>query len=440
MAVTQSATFRDLPKVPLRSFAKDGLKLLRPGAASSPLSRLGDRLVIDAPLVPPMMMTSSVEDARLLFTDPGENWSFGQMLQRFSAQDVLLGGDAFIFLDGEPHRAERKELAPHFRGRALKSYEALIADAVHRRVEEWPVDTPVSFLTVGYRLALDVMISIVFGITRPERATRLERALKRWFAAQKSLPFRSLALLAILNGGRVLPYPPLRRAARAVDEICLEEIAERRAGRALSGGVIERLLDSNDARAVPYDDLAVARVLRGCVLGYETTAVTLAWVAELVSHNHGVLAELERTVDGGDDSYLEAVINETLRHRPAIPITGRRAVRDTDFNGIDIPKGAAVMVPILSIHERPDLYEQPERFIPERFLASRPGTYTYLPFGAGAHRCLGARLATMEARVLIRTLMQYRTFTPLPGPVSRPGPHPSMLFPANGANVVLRRR
>lgn len=440
MVVTGSRTFRDLPKVPLHSFARDGRKLLRPGAATSPLTRLGDRFVIDAPFVPPMMMTSSVEDARCLFTDPGESWSFGGMLQRFSAQDVLLGNDAFIFLDGEPHRAERKELAPHFRGRALKSYEALMADVVHRRVNDWPIETPISFLAVGYRLALDVMISIVFGITEPARAARLERALHRWFAAQKSTAFRSLALLAILAGGRVFPYPPLRRTAQAVDEICLEEITERRAGRGLSGGVIEQLLVSNDARPEPRDDLSVARVLRGCVLGYETTAVTLAWVAELVSHHHGVLAELERTVAGGDDSYLEAVINETLRHRPAIPVTGRRSLRSTELNGVEIPQGAAVMVPILAIHEHPDLYQQPEQFKPERFIGNRPGTYTYLPFGAGAHRCLGARLATLEAKVLLRTLMQYRTFAALPGPVSGAAANPSMLFPANGASVVLRRR
>jgi hypothetical protein len=440
MVVTGLRTFGDLPKVPLHRFARDGRKLLRPGAATSPLTRLGDRLVIDAPFVPPMMMTSSVDDARCLFTDPGESWSFGGMLQRFSAQDVLLGSDAFIFLDGEPHRAERKELAPHFRGRALKSYEALMADVVDRRVNDWPTETPISFLAVGYRLALDVMISIVFGITEPARAARLERALHSWFAAQKSTAFRSLAFLAILAGGRVLPYPPLRRTAQAVDDICLEEITERRAGRGLSGGVIEQLLVSNDARPEPRDDLTVARVLRGCVLGYETTAVTLAWVAELVSHHHGVLAELERTVAGGDDSYLEAVINETLRHRPAIPVTGRRALRSTDLNGIAIPQGAAVMVPILAIHEDPDLYQQPEQFQPERFVGDRPGTYTYLPFGAGAHRCLGARLATLEAKVLIRTLMQHRTFTPLAGPVSDAAANPSMLFPANGASVVLRRR
>ncbi|APA74585.3 cytochrome P450 [Mycobacterium avium] len=440
MVATGLRTFRDVPKVPLHSFARDGRKLLRPGAATSPLTRFGDRFVIDAPFVPPMMMTRSVEDARSLFTDPAESWSFGGMLQRFSAQDVLLGHDAFIFLDGEPHRAERKELSPHFRGRALKSYEALIADVVHRRVNDWPTDTPISFLSVGYRLSLDVMISIVFGITQPARAARLERALHNWFAAQKSRTFRSLALLAILAGGRVLPYPPLRRTAHAVDEICLEEIAERRAGRGLSGGVIEQLLVSNDARANPRDDASVARVLRGCVLGYETTAVTLAWVAELVSHHHGVLAELERTVDSGDDSYLEAVIDETLRHRPAIPVTGRRALRSTVLNGINIPQGAAVMVPILAIHEDPDLYQQPEQFKPERFIGDRPGTYTYLPFGAGAHRCLGARLATLEAKVLLRTLMQYRTFTPLPGPVCGAAANPSMLFPANGGRVVLRRR
>jgi cytochrome P450 len=416
------------------------VKLLRPGAGTSPLVRLGERFVVTAPMSPPTLVTTSIADVRELFTDPTEDFSFGAVLRRFSSLETRLGSDALLFLDGDSHRVERKQLVPSFMGPAVKSYEALIADAVHSRVDQWPVGEPLSFVAVADRLLLDVMISIVFGVTEPNRIARLEEALQRWLAAGQSTAFRGLTVLGIMAGGHTFGYAPLRRAAAALDDICLEEIAERRAGGEASAGVIDGLLASNSSRTDPKDDLALARVLRGAILGYETTATTLAWVAELVSHHHEVLAELERTLDDDDESYLEAVIRETLRYRPPVPVSVRRAVRDTELNGTHIPERATVMVPTMALHERGDIYERPEQFKPERFLGTRPGTYEFLTFGAGAHRCLGDRLAITEVKVLIRTLLQHRTFTPLAGPASGPGPRPTMLVPANGAKIVLGHR
>jgi cytochrome P450 family 135 len=440
MGGTQPEALRGLPRAPLHDVVRHGIKLLRPGAGTSPLSRLGERFVVTAPLSPPTLVTTSIPDIRELFTDPFEDFSFGAVLRRFSSLETRLGSDALLFLDGESHRVERKQLVPSFMGPALKSYEGLIADAVHSRVDQWPVGEPLSFVTVADRLLLDVMISIVFGVTEPNRIARLEEALHRWLAAGQSAAFRGLTMIGIVTGGHTFGYPPLKRAAAALDDICLEEIAERRERGVASAGVIDGLLASNNSRTDPKDDLALARVLRGAILGYETTATTLAWVAELVSHHHEVLEELERSLDDDDESYLEAVIRETLRYRPPVPVSVRRAVRDTELNGTHIPKRATVMVPTLALHERSDIYEQPEQFRPERFLGSRPGTYEFLTFGAGAHRCLGDRLAIAEVKVLIRTVMHHRRFTALPGPASGPGLRPTMLVPANGARIVLDYR
>ena len=433
-------TLRGLPRAPLHAVARHGVKLLRPGAGTSPLVRLGERFVVTAPFSPPTLVTTDVDDVRELFTDPAENFSFGAVLRRFSSLETRLGSDALLFLEGDSHRVERKQLVPSFMGPAVKSYEGLIADAVRSRVDEWPVGEPLNFVDVAERLLLDVMISIIFGVTEPNRIARLEEALQRWLAAGQSAAFRGLTVLGIMTGGHTFGYPPLRRAAAALDAICLEEISERRVGGEASAGVIDGLLGANNSRTDPKDDLALARVLRGAILGYETTATTLAWVAELVSHHHEVLSELERTLENDDESYLDAVIRETLRYRPPVPVSVRRAVRDTELNGMRIPKRATVMVPTLALHERSDIYERPQQFKPERFLGTRPGTYEFLTFGAGAHRCLGDRLAIAEVRVLIRTLMQYRRFTPLPGPASRPGLRPTMLVPGNGAKIVLGHR
>ncbi|WP_343600694.1 cytochrome P450 [Mycobacterium sp.] len=438
----QITTLHDLPRARLRSAARDIPALLWPGAANSPLSRLGERVVLDVPLLPPLLLTSSVADARALLIDADADFSFGQVLRRLTAHDVIFGTDTLSFLEGAEHRAERKTVSPPYHGRALKSYEDAIAAVMLEHLDQWPVGEPISFLKIGYQLSVAVMMSVVFGVTEPGVTADLQRALHGWFGALESPGFQGLSALGVFAGGHALPYLPLRRHEKAVDAILLEEIADRRAGRGYSdSGLIEHVLQTNAESDHPKDDAVLARELRGTVLaGYETTAVTLSWIAEFVSHSPRVLSELRRSVDAGDDSYLDAVICEVMRLRPAVPGTARRALRDTVFNGIHLPKGTVVVIPFLAVHERPDIYDDPLTFLPERFLDTPPGTYTWLPFGAGAHRCLGAKLATFEARVLFRTLLQHRSLTALPGPPARAHPIRPMLMPVNRAKVVLAHR
>jgi cytochrome P450 len=441
-AVDGITTLRDLPHVRLRSAAKDVHALLWPGAANSPLSRLGERVVLDVPLLPPLLFTSSVADARALLTDAEDNFSFGQVLRRLTAHDVIFGTDTLSFLEGAEHRAERKLVSPSYHGRALKSYEDAIAAVMRKHIDQWPVGSPLSFLKIGYQLSLDVMMSVVFGVTEPGVTADLERAMHGWFGALESPAFQGLSALGVFTGGHALPYLPLRRHEKAVDAILLKEIADRQAGRGYSdSGLIVHVMQTNAETEHRKDDAVLARELRGTVLaGYETTAVTLSWIAEFVSHSPRVLSELQRSVEAGDDSYLDAVIYEVMRLRPAVPATARRVLRDSVLNGIRLPKGTVVVIPILAVHERPDIYDDPLAFRPERFLDTPPGTYTWLPFGAGAHRCLGAKLATFEARVLFRTLLQNRSLTALPGAPARAHPVRPMLMPANRAKVVLHRR
>jgi cytochrome P450 len=410
------------------------------GAANSPLLRKGGRFAIDLPLVPRILVTAAPEDMRPLFTD--DSLSFGQMLRRFTYHDALFSPDTFIFLEADEHRTARKDLMPHFHGKALRSYQDLIVEAVRNRIDEWPLDTPISFLEIGYQLSLDVMISIVFGVTDPGRQKRLEKTLGDWFKQVESGALVATMGLGIaFGGGHKPPFPPLRRTEREVDKICLEEIAARRAGTSPNGGAAGRILDDNAVRAEPRTDREIASMMRGVVLaGYETTAITLAWMAELISHNHDALAQLETSVDEGDLSYLDAVAHETLRMRPVIPMTGRRALADTEINGIRVRKGSAVVVPMLGLHMRPDLYDEPTRFKPERFVGNPPSAFNLVTFGAGAHRCLGANLALLETRLMFQEILAQRRFTPLPGPIARPRGGTPTLVPANGAKVVLTAR
>lgn len=440
-AVDETTNLRDLPHVPFWSVAKDLSALIWPGAGSSALSKLGERVVVDLPLLPRLLFTSSMADARTLLIDAEDNFSFGQVLQRFTAHDVIFGLDSFLFLDGAAHRAERKLASPPFHGRAVKSHEDVIAAVARKHIAGLPVGSPIEFLDVGHQISIDVLMSVVFGADESQRTARLRQAIHGWLEAVESPAFHGFSAIAVFTGGHALPYLPVERSASLVDKLLIEEIGIRRSGGDFSGGAIMHMLQANTERENPKDDGALAREVRGIFFaGYATTAVTLAWIAEFVSHSPRVLGELQRSVDSGDDSYLDAVIYEAMRLRPAVPVTGRRALQDTTLNGIRIPKGTVVVIPLLAVHERPDVYADPQEFRPERFLEARPGTYTWLTFGAGAHRCLGAGLAVLELRVIVRTLLQHRIFEPLPGKPARPKLIHPVLAPVNGAKVVLQHR
>jgi cytochrome P450 len=398
-------------------------------------------VVVELPLLPTLLFTSSVADARALLIDADDTFSFGQVLQRFTAHDVIFGLDSFLFLDGAEHRLERKLASPPFHGRAVKSNEALIAAVAEEHLERWPVESSIEFLDKSHQLSIDVIMAVVFGDDQSDRTAGLKRAMHSWLQAVENPVFHGFSALGALTGGHALPFLPVQWYANAVDKLLVKEIVRRRAGRGSDDGAIMHMLQANTQRRSQKDDAALAREVRGIFFaGYATTAVTLAWIAEFVSHSPRVLAQLHRSVDEGDDTYLDAVIYEVMRLRPAVPVTGRRALRDTTLNGIQVPKGTVVVIPLLAVHERSDIYDDPEGFRPERFLDARPGTYTWLPFGAGAHRCLGAGLATLELRVIFRTILRQRTFQTLPGLPARPRLIHPVLAPVNGAKVVLKRR
>ncbi|MEV0064164.1 cytochrome P450 [Nocardia sp. NPDC050718] len=438
-----STSLRDLPRLPLRRLGELG-GLLRPGTHSSPLREFGERFVVDPPGFPTMLVTHEPGDVRALFANH-DDFSIGQVLSRFSSHDVMFGKQTMIFLDGEEHRRERKHFAPPFQTAALRSYEDLMVDVVERELPNWPVGESFEFLTAGYDLAIGVLLGVVFGEVAPERRDRLRNAVAAWFGEIESRGFLAVTLITPFIGGLTIPYPPLRRAQREVDAVIVEEITARRAAPEEASGrrdVLSRYIGTDLDQ---HDDPALARNMRGILLGaYETTAITLGWIAAMLAAHPAAMAEVDAAVDTGDsarlDDYLDAVVAEVMRLRPVSPFTGRRALRDTEINGITIPKGAIVIVPILLIHESEHHYPDPMTFRPERFLDHRPSTNTWLTFGAGAHRCLGAQFALAEARILFRTVLEHRRIAPIDGPIEPPRRYHTGLSPAANARITLLPR
>jgi cytochrome P450 len=153
------------------------------------------------------------------------------------------------------------------------------------------------------------------------------------------------------------------------------------------------------------------------VAGHETTATSLAWAVERLVRHPEKLERLREEVESDEDDYLTATIQETLRLRPVISIVARRLTEPVEIGGYELPAGVTVTPSIYLVHRNPDVYPEPQRFLPERFLDNPPGTYTWIPFGGGVRRCLGASFAQFEMAVVLRELLRRRRIRP-----SRPEP------------------
>jgi cytochrome P450 len=439
VALEPAAATEAVPRAGLREIVTGLQAHFRPGAHRGPLRRLGERCLIDLPGSPTLLITTSPSDARAILAERDGALSLGHALRRLTPHPVLFGDDSLIFLEGDDHVRERRRMAPPFHGRMMRSFEPAIARIARQRVEQWPIGQPVEFARLAQEFVLDVMRSVIFGVAEGDRTRRLDRAMRRYCRVAEGDGFLAAGVLGVLLAGRWPGYPPLDRAAAAVDAIVLEEIAERRAGGSLGrDDCLALLLAGDEADGGATNDATLARDMRGLMLaGYETTAITLGWVAEMLAHHPRVLGRLVRSVAAGEDAYLDAVIAEVMRLRPAFPFTGRRAVRDLELNGLRVRKGTMVVISIIALHERDDIYDDPMTFRPERFLEARPGTYTWLSFGGGPHRCIGASLALFESRVLIRTLLERRRLRPADPRPERPRRTHPMLIPERGGRVVL---
>ena len=371
-----------------------------------------ERFLVKAPLVPAVLMTSSVEDCRTIFTEREGRLLFGEALRRFAPHEAMFGDDAISSLDGDDHNRFRRRLTSAFHGDALRGYEAVIVAQTEAALSDWPRGSPVRFAELTHRLARDVIVAAVFGVTDPSRAGRLQTALDRLDKALNSVELGVRFAAAILMRGWWAPYPHMRSIHTEIETIAREEMdARRTAATTSTADCLGRFLAPAEADdALSDEEIAVAlRVL--LVAGWGTTANTLAWMAERLSRHPDALEECHRDARDGSGRYLRAAaVQETLRMRPPVPVTLRYVADDFDLNGLTVAAGTIVAADIERIHHRPDIYPEPCRFRPERFLENRPGTYTWIPFGGGIHRCIGAGFALTEARLVMRTILRSVTF------------------------------
>jgi len=355
-----------------------------------------------------------------------------------------LGMRSVLLLDGEEHLRQRRLMLPAFHGQRMRAYEDVMRDAADRAIDSWPLDSEFAILPSMQQLTLDVILRAVFGVEAGPRQDELKLRL-RDMIEPVSNRFGLLMMVLMPRFGNNAALRKFEDRRRRVDELIYDEIERRRNAPDLEEreDVFSMLLLARDEDGRPMTDEELRdQLVTLLVAGHETTATGLAWAFDLILRTPRVRAELERAVEAGDDQYVDAVAKEALRIRPVIPGVGR-VVRGGPFElgGYLLPEGTEINPSISVIHALPGSFVGPRDFRPERFLEDDPpDTYTWIPFGGGTRRCLGASFAQFEMRVVIRRVIERSRLAPVgprPERVERRG---ITMVPKTGTRAVLRER
>jgi cytochrome P450 len=407
---------------------------------------IGEVFGMYGPIGEDVVVTSHPDHVRSLFTaDP----ALAPSLTGESPLRPIVGPNSVLTLVGPEHMRQRKLLLPSFHGEAVERYTAMIAEAAEREIDRWPVGQPFALGPAMQAITLDVIMSGIFGVEGIPAEGTPERDLRETIRNAVALSSRpSSQLFELMNIGRREPIRLARRFVENLERPVYAAIAARRAAgeEALGNDVFSLLLQARYEDGEPMSDQELRDELLTLVLaGHETTANTLAWAFERLLRTPDAYDRLREEVRASEPAdagaeYVEATIHEAMRTRPVIPLIGRRVTVPWQLGEYSLPAQTPVLVSILLVHHREDLYPQPYAFRPERFLGVKPGTYTWIPFGGGIRRCLGATLAMAEQRVVLRAIAR-RTDLAAVDPAPEPVRHRNVtMVPGNGTRVLLEGR
>ncbi len=388
--------------------------------------RYGTPFTLRVPARPPLVMFSDPEAIREIFTgDP-------ELLRAGEANNLLepmLGQHSLLLLDGPRHLRERRLMLPPFHGERMQAYGRVMREIADRSIDAWPVGRPFPIHDRMQAITLDVILRTVFGLDEGEVLDHLRERLRRLMAFVSGtlgvlllMPWLQRDLGPFTPGGRFV------RLAREIDDLLFAEIARRRAeGVAGRDDILSMLIAARDEDGQPMSDQELRDEMVTLLLaGHETTATSLAWAFHRLLGRPDVLGK-------------HAVVKETARLSPVIPQVSRRLQAPTRIGGHDLPAGAVASPCIYLTHRRPDLWPNPARFDPERFIGVRPNPYAFFPFGGGVRRCLGAAFATYEMKIVLAQVLTRVELRAAPGYAVRTVRRTVTLAPSGGMPVVVER-
>jgi cytochrome P450 len=390
-------------------------------------------------------ITSHPDHVRSLFTAKPE---LAPSVTGESPLRPIVGPNSVLTSVGPRHMRQRKLLLPPFHGEAVAQYAAMIAEVAEREIASWPVGEPIELAPRMQEITLDVIMAGIFGIEGEPEAGSSEakfRSVIRWLTEASTTPIAKLGEL--VNSGRSEPVGIMKLPVGLLDRATYRVIADRRAQSDLHErrDIMSIILQAETEDGERLTDQEVRDELLTLVLaGHETTANSLAWAWERLVHNpaaRDAYVDAVRTGDEADASeWTEAVIHETMRSRPVVPIIGRRVTVPWQLGEYAVPAGTPISMSILLVHHRHDLYPDPFAYRPERWLGHKPGTYEWIPFGGGIRRCLGAALAMAEQRVVLEAMARSLDLEAVDPEPERAQHRNVTMIPRRGGLVRVRRR
>jgi cytochrome P450 len=410
--------------------------------------RYGDPFTMRVPGRPPLVLYSDPEAIRQIFHGDADTLRAGEAN---GILGPLLGQHSLLLLDGERHLHERRRMLPPFHGTHMQAYGTVMGEMTDAVIDRWPIGRPFPIHPEMQRITLEVILRTVFGLEEGEVLDDLRAALSRLMvftggpaAVLLFLPWMQFDLGPLSPGGRFARY------AGEVDRLLFAEIARRRsAAVAAREDILSMLIAARDEHGQGMTDQELRdEMLTLLLAGHETTATALAWAVHHLLTHPDVLRRVcdEMRAEAGDGPiepavasglpYLDAVVKETLRLTPVIPNIGRMLSVPARVGAQLLPAGVIAAPAIYLTHHRDDLWPEPERFHPERFLGLRPSPYAFLPFGGGARRCIGAAFATYEMKVVLTRLLARVALRPV-GSSVRPVRRNITLAPSGGVAVVV---
>ncbi|WP_018680549.1 cytochrome P450 [Actinokineospora enzanensis] len=413
-------------------------------------AEFGDIFKVTLVGMPPIVYVADPDLVRQVFATDRSVGNAGRTRQDFLQR--MVGDNSILVLDGDEWLRQRKMIGSAFHTRYLQSYQEQIREIANESIDTWDTGVEFPLRPKMQIVALDVLLRVVFGIKDLERVAQLREMLPRLTASASSMETLAFVLSRSAWAGiepifRRIPGSAAAKFSKAradCDAVLYDEIRRRRAepDNEQRKDIMSQLLRATDDDGTPMTDLELRDALMTLLeAGYETTAAAMAWVFERLVRQPEVYRKLVDECATGDEAYLEAVIKETMRTRPIVPVMPRALSGDLEIAGYRIPSGWWVAPSVPLLHSREESFASPDEFRPERFLGDDVPKSAFVPFGGGRRHCLGAQFAMIEMKAVIPEVVRRMTLRAAPGsaPEQQKTSH-VLLTPSRGASVIAEPR
>jgi cytochrome P450 family 135 len=353
----------------------------------------------------------------------------------------VMGEHSVLLTDEDEHARARRLLMPAFNGASLRGYRDLVSEIARTEVDRWGTSMEVPALDRMNAVTLEVIMRVVFGVTDERTRDQLTPRLRR------IIDVSPIVLL-----GWVIPslnrYGPWKRFfdnQAEIDTLLYAEIAQRRLVSDLRErtDVLSRLLQvGGETGDPPLTDAELRDQLVTLLLaGHETTAAALSWTLYELANHPDLQHRAYAAARDNDDKYLEAALKESMRLHPVIAAAARKLTRDRVIGGWHLPAGTVVATSILLAHQRADSFPDTWTYRPGRFLDNEVEPNTWLPFGGGVRRCIGAGFSLMEGIAVLREILTRYTLALPPGSKPERGHVRNITnVPRRGARMAITPR